>query len=213
MSPMGSLLLLTSLALLCLLFVALCIIAVLAYRYSALKSRSEAWLRQEYHHQIEIAQRQAQEQLQRWREQEIELVRQQAAEIAHREAMIQFEHWQKEYATHIRQDAIHRSQSVTRGKITEHIIPYLPGFKYNPKDARFIGSPIDLIVFNGLSEGEVAEIVFIEIKTGVSSLSNRERRVREAIQARRIKWEEIRPAPAAQPASADQAMSGAYPRE
>jgi len=55
------------------------------------------------------------------------------------------------------------------GKITEHFIPYLPMFKYNPKDARFIGSPIDFIVFDGLSEGEIRKIVLVEVKAGKSA--------------------------------------------
>jgi predicted Holliday junction resolvase-like endonuclease len=38
---------------------------------------------------------------------------------------------------------------VTFGKVTEHFIPDLPDFAYNPKDARFLGSPVDFIVFDG----------------------------------------------------------------
>jgi len=41
-------------------------------------------------------------------------------------------------------------QGVIAGKVSEHLIPYLPEFRYNPKDARFIGSPIDLIYSTGL---------------------------------------------------------------
>jgi hypothetical protein len=36
-----------------------------------------------------------------------------------------------------------RSMAVTRGKVTEHIVPYLPGFDLDPKDIRFLGTPID----------------------------------------------------------------------
>jgi predicted Holliday junction resolvase-like endonuclease len=49
---------------------------------------------------------------------------------------------------------------VAVGKITEHFIPFLPDFKYNPKEARFFGSPIDFIVFDGLDNGEIKNIVF-----------------------------------------------------
>jgi quinol monooxygenase YgiN len=59
----------------------------------------------------------------------------------------------------IRQDSLRRSQSVVAGKATEHLAPLLPGFEFDPRDARFLGSPIDFIVFDGLSEGEVSEIV------------------------------------------------------
>ncbi|MGE5250741.1 MAG: Holliday junction resolvase-like protein, partial [Bacteroidota bacterium] len=62
----------------------------------------------------------------------------------------------------------------------------------NPGDARFIGSPIDLVVFDGLGTGDVRRIVFVEIKTGASTLSTRERMVRDAVTARRIEWQEIR---------------------
>src|SRR3990172_6426268 len=80
----------------------------------------------------------------------------------------------------IREDALWRSHSVVAGKATEHLAPLLPGFEFDPRDARFLGSPIDSIVFDGLSEGEVHEIVFVEIKTGPSAaLPTRERRVRE----------------------------------
>ncbi len=93
----------------------------------------------------------------------------------------------------IREDSLKRSQSVVAGKATEHLAPLLPGFEFDPRDARFLGSPIDFIVFDGLSEGEVPEIVFVEIKTGPSAaLTNRERRIREAVEARRVRFLEVR---------------------
>lgn len=93
----------------------------------------------------------------------------------------------------IREDSLKRSQSVVAGKATEHLAPLLPGFEFDPRDARFLGSPIDFIVFDGLSEGEVREIVFVEIKTGPSAaLTNRERRVRQAVEARRVRFLEVR---------------------
>ncbi len=79
------------------------------------------------------------------------------------------------------------------GKATEHLAPLLPGFEFDPRDARFLGSPIDFIVFDGLSEGEVQEIVFVEIKTGPSAaLSTRERLVREAVDSGRVRFLEVR---------------------
>jgi len=58
----------------------------------------------------------------------------------------------------------------------------------------FLGTPIDLIVFDGLCDGRVNKIVFVEVKTGSSSLSGRERLVREAVSARKVEWLEFRPA-------------------
>jgi len=93
----------------------------------------------------------------------------------------------------IREDSLSRSHSVVAGKATEHLAPLLPGFEFDPRDARFLGSPIDFLVFDGLSEGEVHEIVFVEIKTGLSAaLTSRERRVRDAVDGRRVRFLEVR---------------------
>jgi len=100
--------------------------------------------------------------------------------------------WKARHTGAIRLDAIQRSQAVTIGKVSEQLVPYLPDFHFNPKDARFLGSPVDLVVFDGLDEGQVRRVVFIEVKTGTSGLSGRERQVRDAIQARRVEWTEIR---------------------
>ena len=93
----------------------------------------------------------------------------------------------------IREDTLRRSESVVAGKATEHLAPLLPGFEFDPRDARFLGSPVDFIVFDGLSDGDVREVVFVEVKTGPSAaLSSRERLVREAIEDRRVSFLEIR---------------------
>jgi predicted Holliday junction resolvase-like endonuclease len=91
-----------------------------------------------------------------------------------------------------RADAVQRSRAVTAGNFTQHIVPYFPEFEFDPRDVRFLGSPIDFVVFDGLCQGEVKRIVLVEVKTGGSSLSTRERSVREAACAGRIEWLELR---------------------
>ncbi|MBA7708967.1 hypothetical protein ES703_117874 [subsurface metagenome] len=92
----------------------------------------------------------------------------------------------------IRQEAIKESRRVLGGKFTEQMAPYLPEFKYDPTEARFIGSPIDLLVFPGLARGEPTEVVLIEVKTGKSErLTPRERKVRELVEAGKVRWESI----------------------
>jgi len=100
--------------------------------------------------------------------------------------------WKARYTSIIRADAVQRSVAVTAGKIHEQLIPYLPSFPYNPKDVRFLGSPIDLVVFDGLAEGQVRRIVFVEVKTAGAGLTGRERQVRDAIEARQVDWAELR---------------------
>lgn len=60
---------------------------------------------------------------------------------------------------------------------------------FNPRDARFIGSPIDLIVFDGVSDKkDKIDIYFIEVKTGNSALSQTQKKIRDAIEAHRVYW-------------------------
>jgi len=107
-------------------------------------------------------------------------------------AWVYFLIWRLRYTSVIRADAIQRSLAVTMGKVHEQLIPYLPDFPYNPKDVRFLGSPIDLVVFEGLADGRVERIVFVEVKTGGAALTSRERCVRDVVQAREVEWAELR---------------------
>jgi len=57
--------------------------------------------------------------------------------------------WKARYTRAVRQDAVQRSFAVTAGKVYEQLLPYLPDFPFNPKDVRFLGSPVDFVVFDG----------------------------------------------------------------
>ncbi|MCL2706765.1 MAG: Holliday junction resolvase [Dehalococcoidia bacterium] len=93
----------------------------------------------------------------------------------------------------IRKSAVTQSRSVLGGKFTEQIAPYLPDFKYDPTEARFIGTPFDLIVFPGLAIGDPQEIVIMEIKTGKSTLSSSERKIRQLIEDGMVRYELLQP--------------------
>ena len=93
----------------------------------------------------------------------------------------------------LRSDAIKRSRSVIGGQLAEQIAPFLPGFPCNPGDARFIGKPVDFIAFPGLTEdNKVHEVLLIEVKTGKSALSGREKEVRRAVSEGRVRYVEYR---------------------
>ena len=46
----------------------------------------------------------------------------------------------------LEQAAISRSRSVLGGKFAEQLAPFLPDFPADPTEARFLGSPVDLVV-------------------------------------------------------------------
>ena len=93
----------------------------------------------------------------------------------------------------VRQDALKRSNAVKGGQLAEQLAPFLPNFPCNPADAHFLGQPIDYIAFPGLcKKNTVDEILLIEVKTGTSQLSSREKGIRQAIEAGRIRYIEYR---------------------
>ena len=92
----------------------------------------------------------------------------------------------------IRQAAVTQSRAVLGGKFVEQLAPYLPEFKYDPTEARFIGSPIDLVVFPGLAVGDPREIVIMEIKSGKNcQLTPQQRKIRQLIEDGMVRWELI----------------------
>ena len=93
----------------------------------------------------------------------------------------------------LRKDAIKRSRSVLGGQLAEQVAPFLPGFPCNPGDARFIGKPVDFIAFPGMTEdNSVHEVLLIEVKTGKSALSGREKEIRRAVAEGRVRYIEYR---------------------
>ena len=99
--------------------------------------------------------------------------------------------WEEEKEKALK-EAIAQSRAVLGGKFTEQMAPYLPEFRYDPTEARFIGSPIDLIIFPGLAKGDPEEIVIMEIKTGKTShLTPQERKIRQLIEDGMVRWELI----------------------
>jgi predicted Holliday junction resolvase-like endonuclease len=82
-----------------------------------------------------------------------------------------------------------QSRAVLGGLVSEQIAPLLPGFPYDPGDCRFIGKPVDFIVFKGMNQKEISEVIFLEVKSGTAkTLNDQEKRIRDAVRAGRVRW-------------------------
>jgi predicted Holliday junction resolvase-like endonuclease len=79
-----------------------------------------------------------------------------------------------------------KSSEVRLGQIAEQLTPFLDHFKYDPKKCQFLGQPIDYIVF------DQNEVVFIEVKTGNARLTDSQKKIRNNVNAKRVRFEEIR---------------------
>ena len=91
-----------------------------------------------------------------------------------------------------RKDAIAKSRAVLGGQFSEQLAPYLPDFNYSPTEVRFLGKPVDFLVFKGMDEKSIKEVIFVEVKSGKATLNTSEKSLKDAIQNKRVKWEEYR---------------------
>ena len=98
----------------------------------------------------------------------------------------------------VRKEALSRSRSIMRGFATEQFAPFLQE-EWKPEDYRFMGNPIDYIVFVGLSSvsdgkaSEISKVVLLDIKTGKSQLTKVQRRIRDAVEAGRVEFHVLNP--------------------
>ena len=95
-----------------------------------------------------------------------------------------------------RKESVLKSRSSLKGKITEQLAPMLPGFLYEPADARFLGDPIDYVVFSGYSRlrddtrtAEPLDIVLLEVKQGGSTLSPYQKAIARCVTEGRVRFE------------------------
>ena len=98
-----------------------------------------------------------------------------------------------------RKESVDRSRSTLKGQIAEQLAPLLPGFRYLPADARFLGDPIDYIVFGGYTgvrdshaSPDTLEIVLLEVKQGSSALSGYQRAIARSVEEGRVRFEVLR---------------------
>jgi predicted Holliday junction resolvase-like endonuclease len=92
----------------------------------------------------------------------------------------------------IRKDAVKKSRRTLLGRLWEQVSPYLPKFPYHPSDMKFLGAPIDFIIFKGMGEKKIEEVVFLEVKSGKSTLNAQEKKLKEAIEKGKVKWKLFR---------------------
>ena len=48
--------------------------------------------------------------------------------------------------------SVNTSRAVLKGKMAEQLAPIMPQFEYLPSDAKFLGDPVDYVVFDGYTD-------------------------------------------------------------
>jgi predicted Holliday junction resolvase-like endonuclease len=92
----------------------------------------------------------------------------------------------------IRKDSKFRSSAVNWGFTVENFVPFLDIFPVPSEDVNFLGKPVDFIGFTETDSKTDCEVHFIEVKSGQSALSQKQRNIKAAIEQGRVKWHEVR---------------------
>ena len=101
--------------------------------------------------------------------------------------------WEGHKMEGIIKSRLKQSRAVLGGLVSEQLAPLLPGFPFDPGDCRFIGKPVDFIVFRGMNEKQISEVIFLEVKSGKHpALSDQEKRLKETVLAGKIRWAEYK---------------------
>jgi predicted Holliday junction resolvase-like endonuclease len=127
---------------------------------------------------------------------------------AYEDRITQLQGEHRENLIRARQSSVNHSRAVLKGKMAEQVAPLLPGFTYWPADARFLGDPVDYVIFDGYSackdnyedgghqhHSQDLEVVILDIKRGKSQLTREQRRIAEAVTAGRVHFEVVRVLP------------------
>jgi predicted Holliday junction resolvase-like endonuclease len=100
--------------------------------------------------------------------------------------------WEGQRLEEVVKKRLKMSRAVLGGLVCEQMAPLLPGFPFDPGDCRFVGKPVDFIVFRGMNEKDISEVVFLEVKSGsAKNLNEQEKKLRDVIQSRKVSWAEF----------------------
>ena len=90
-----------------------------------------------------------------------------------------------------RKDSKFRSSAVNWGKSIEHFVPFMTKFPVPPEDVVFVGMPIDYVGFTNTENAKECQVHFIEVKSGASLLSAKQKNIKKAIEEGRVVFHEI----------------------
>ena len=91
----------------------------------------------------------------------------------------------------VRKDSKFRSSAVNWGKSIEHFVPFMTKFPVPPEDVVFLGMPIDYVGFTDTGSKTKCKVHFVEVKSGSSFLSEKQKNIKRAIEEGRVVFHEI----------------------
>ncbi|MEK6852906.1 MAG: Holliday junction resolvase-like protein [Nanoarchaeota archaeon] len=116
--------------------------------------------------------------------------------VAEERARVELERWKQETVELIRKDTLERSRNVLKGKLGEQFLALHPSFPFDPSDARFLGNPIDYVIFDGYTEAsenkdknKEVSVIFLDVKRGSKAkLTRGQEKIKKAVEKKRVRW-------------------------
>lgn len=87
-----------------------------------------------------------------------------------------------------RKDSNNRSRSIIKGQVSETFAPLMPNFPLPSSQCQFLGKPVDFIGFKEDDNGNISQVIFIEVKSGSSKLSKREKSLQSVINDGKVSY-------------------------
>lgn len=118
------------------------------------------------------------------------------AEYEHKIQQLQLE--QQDAIQRAVKKSLNTSRATIKGRVAEQFAPLLPEFEYLPSDAKFLGDPVDYVIFDGYTDwrdgnlpSEAIEVILMDIKSGQARLSKGQLAIAEAIKQGRVRFETL----------------------
>lgn len=92
----------------------------------------------------------------------------------------------------VHQNSKFKSSAVNWGFTVENFVPFIDTFPIPPEDVNFLGKPIDYVGFTKTDSKTDCEVHFVEVKSGQSFLSQKQKNIKTAIEEGRVRWHEVR---------------------
>jgi predicted Holliday junction resolvase-like endonuclease len=105
---------------------------------------------------------------------------------------LKFKEWLSDNEFDIRRTAIQKMSSFILDNISNELSIMKNNFAFNPKDIKFSGRFIDLIIFDGAANEQLVNIYFIDIRrTGIVTKHTFKNKVASAIENGNVSFQEI----------------------
>ena len=90
----------------------------------------------------------------------------------------------------VREEAAKRAQAQVPKLIKKSLSDHIVSLKYNPYDIKPINHPIDLVVYDGMSDGDVKDVIFLHSKN--KAMRELHKSVHNVVENKEYDWKVVR---------------------